>query len=118
MKVEEFCTREPSDNQRSTQASRREAARSRTATRIVPVTRLQSNSCWLAPVERVSILLSHTRVKITEKHYAPSVRERQEQAEADVKRTWAHDPVALLETKGTPEVHAKRSALNWKKIKE
>jgi len=64
------------------------------------------------PLERVSILLGHTSVKITEKHYAPWVRERQEQAEADVKRTWAQDPIALLETKGTPEVHGKRSALN------
>lgn len=68
------------------------------------------------PLERVSILLGHTRVKITEKHYAPWVRERQEQA--DVKRTWAQDPIALLEAKGTPEVHGKRSALNEKKIKE
>lgn len=64
------------------------------------------------PLERVSILLGHTSVKITEKHYAPWVRERQEQAEADVKRTWAQDPIALLETKGTPDVHGKRSALN------
>jgi integrase len=64
------------------------------------------------PLERVSILLGHTSVKITEKHYAPWVRERQEQAEADVKRTWAQDPIALLETKGTPQVHGKRSALN------
>lgn len=64
------------------------------------------------PLERVSILLGHTSVKITEKHYAPWVRERQEQAEADVKRTWAQDPIALLEAKGTPEVHGKRPALN------
>jgi integrase/recombinase XerD len=64
------------------------------------------------PLERVSILLGHTSVKITEKHYAPWVRERQEQAEADVKRTWAQDPIALLEAKGTPEVHGKRRALN------
>jgi len=64
------------------------------------------------PLERVSILLGHTSVRITEKHYAPWVRERQEQAEADVKRTWAHDPIALLETKGTPEVHEKRSRAN------
>ena len=50
------------------------------------------------PLERVSILLGHSSVKITEKHYAPWVRERQEQAEADVRRTWAQDPIALLET--------------------
>jgi integrase/recombinase XerD len=64
------------------------------------------------PLERVSILLGHTSVKVTERHYAPWVRERQEQAEADVKRTWAQDPVALLESKGTPEVHGKRPAPN------
>ena len=64
------------------------------------------------PLERVSILLGHTSVKITEKHYAPWVRERQEQAEADVKRTWAQDSVALLEMKGTLQVHGKREAVN------
>ena len=40
------------------------------------------------PIEHVSILLGHQSVRITEKHYAPSVRERQEQLEADVRRTW------------------------------
>jgi integrase/recombinase XerD len=64
------------------------------------------------PLERASILLGHSSIKVTEKHYSPWVRERQEQAEADVKRTWAQDPIALLETKGTPEVHGKRSAPN------
>jgi integrase/recombinase XerD len=48
------------------------------------------------PLERVSILLGHTSVKITEKHYAPCVRERQEQAEADVKRTWAQSLLHFL----------------------
>ena len=40
------------------------------------------------PIERVSILLGHGSVKITEKHYAPWVKARQEQLEADVRRTW------------------------------
>jgi len=40
------------------------------------------------PIERVSILLGHHSVRITEKHYAPWVRARQEQLEADVRRTW------------------------------
>ena len=45
------------------------------------------------PIERVSILLGHQSVRITEKHYAPWVRARQEQLEADVRRTWhAHEP--------------------------
>src|SRR5579859_2246579 len=43
------------------------------------------------PIERVSILLGHQSVRITEKHYAPWVRARQEQLEADVRRTWPED---------------------------
>ena len=35
------------------------------------------------PIERVSILLGHQSVRITEKHYAPWVRSRQGQLEAD-----------------------------------
>lgn len=57
------------------------------------------------PLERVSVLLGHGSVKVTEKHYSPWVLARQEQLEADVKRTWDRDPVALAQTKGTPEVH-------------
>ena len=64
------------------------------------------------PLERVSILLGHTSVRVTERHYAPWVRARQEQAEADVRRAWGQDPVALLEAKGTPEVHEKGSVVN------
>ena len=40
------------------------------------------------PLDRVSILLGHKSVRITEKHYAPWVRSRQEQLEADVRKTW------------------------------
>ncbi len=46
------------------------------------------------PIERVSILLGHQSVRITEKHYAPWVRARQEQLEADVRRTWPDDNAA------------------------
>jgi integrase/recombinase XerD len=56
------------------------------------------------PIERVSVLLGHHSVKITERYYSPWVRERQEQAEADVRRTWGQDPVVQFETKGTLEV--------------
>jgi integrase len=45
------------------------------------------------PLERVSVLLGHSSVKITERHYAPWVRERQEQMEEDVKRAWKVDPL-------------------------
>ena len=56
------------------------------------------------PIERVSIFLGHSSVRITEKHYNPWNKARQDQAEADVTRSWASDPIVLFETKGTPEV--------------
>jgi integrase len=37
----------------------------------------------------VSILLGHASVKITERHYAPWVKARQEQLEAEVRKMWA-----------------------------
>ena len=40
------------------------------------------------PMERVSVLLGHRSIKVTEKHYSPWVRARQEQLEADVRRSW------------------------------
>lgn len=43
-------------------------------------------------IEQVSILLGHSSVKITEKYYAPWVKARQEQLEADVRRTWEAPP--------------------------
>lgn len=64
------------------------------------------------PMERVSILLGHASIKVTEKHYAPWIRERQEQAEADVRRAWTKDAIFLLETKGTRKVQTKREAVN------
>jgi integrase/recombinase XerD len=40
------------------------------------------------PMERISVLLGHSSIKVTEKYYAPWVRARQEQLEADVRRSW------------------------------
>jgi len=40
-------------------------------------------------LESVSKLLGHTSIKVTERHYAPWVKARQDQLESDVKRTWA-----------------------------
>ena len=40
----------------------------------------------------VSILLGHASVKITERHYAPWVKARQEQLEAEVEKMWATVP--------------------------
>jgi integrase len=64
------------------------------------------------PIERVSILLGHRSVRITEKHYNPWVRSRQEQLEADIERALAHDPVALIESKGTQKVRGENEVLN------
>jgi len=44
------------------------------------------------PIKRVSILLGHSSVKVTEEHYAPWVLAEQEQLEADVRKSW--DPPA------------------------
>ncbi len=41
-----------------------------------------------APVERVSVLLGCASIKVTERYYPPWVRARQEQLEADVRRSW------------------------------
>jgi integrase/recombinase XerD len=56
------------------------------------------------PIERVSVLLGHQSVRITEKHYNPWVRSRQEQLEADVARTWEHDPLLVQKIPGTKRV--------------
>lgn len=49
------------------------------------------------PMERVSVLLRHSSVKITQRHYAPRVHSRQAQLEADLERVWRKDPLAQME---------------------
>src|SRR5260370_2869435 len=49
------------------------------------------------PIERVSILLGHQSVRVTEKHYNPWVRSRQEQLEADVAHAWTNDPILFTQ---------------------
>jgi integrase len=44
------------------------------------------------PIEQVSVLLGHRSIRVTEKHYAPWVRARQEQLEASVQQAWAGKP--------------------------
>jgi integrase/recombinase XerD len=51
------------------------------------------------PIERVSILLGHSNIKVTQQHYNPWVRDRQLQLEADLRRAWNRDPVVLLNSK-------------------
>jgi integrase len=53
------------------------------------------------PLDRVAILLGHSSIRITERHYSPWVRARQEQLERDVRSTWAPAESA---NEGTPEV--------------
>jgi hypothetical protein len=48
-------------------------------------------------MERVSVLLGHSSVTITERHYAPWVQARQMQLEADLVRVWRKDPLAQAE---------------------
>lgn len=64
------------------------------------------------PTERVAILLGHQSVKVTEKYYSAWTGERQRQIEADLQRAWDRDPIVLLETKGTPEVHENSEVVN------
>jgi len=55
------------------------------------------------PIERVSVLLGHQSVRITERHYNPWNKARQDQLEADLTRAWEHDP--LVKAQG--EVHGR-----------
>ena len=49
------------------------------------------------PMDRVSVLLGHSSVKITERHYSPWVQARQTQLESDLVRAWRNDPIAQAE---------------------
>ena len=49
------------------------------------------------PIERVAVLLGHSSVKITERHYDPWVEACQAQLEADLVRAWRNDPIAQAE---------------------
>jgi integrase len=60
------------------------------------------------PLERVSVLLGHQSTRITERHYSPWVRSRQEQLEADVRRIWEADAPLY----DTPLAHEKSEAVN------
>jgi site-specific recombinase XerD len=41
------------------------------------------------PLEQVSVLLGHQSIKVTQKHYSPFVKARQEQLEAAVRNTFS-----------------------------
>ena len=63
-------------------------------------------------MERVSILLGHQSIRITEKYYAAWTDSRQRQIEADLQSAWERDPVILLEAKVTRELRGKNEAVN------
>ena len=48
------------------------------------------------PVDQVSILLGHASVRVTEKHYSPWVRARQDQLEKSVQPAWQQLPGSSL----------------------
>ena len=64
------------------------------------------------PIERVSTLLGHESVRVTERSYNPWVKSRQERLDADLESAWAQDRIALVLTKGTREVHGKSETVN------
>ncbi len=63
-------------------------------------------------MEQLAVLLGHSSTRITERHYSPWVRARQEQLESVLARIWARDPVALVETNHTPDTHGEGAFCN------
>ncbi len=64
------------------------------------------------PIERVSVLLGHSSIRITEKHYSPWVESRQKQLEADVTASWRSDPTFEMASSRTRAVHLDRGLVN------
>lgn len=52
------------------------------------------------PLEDVQILLGHSSIKVTEKHYSPWERSHQERLEEKVKRTWEESVPGLKVIQG------------------
>jgi len=64
------------------------------------------------PMQLLSTLLGHKSLRVTEKHYAPWVLERQEQLEAELARAWASDPIAISEGKVTRRLRGESGVVN------
>jgi len=56
--------------------------------------------------------LGHQSMRVTEKHYSPWVRARQEQLEADLTKAWSVDPIILAEQKVTRRLLEKNDRPN------
>ena len=59
------------------------------------------------PVDRVSLLLGHSSVKVTERHYAPFVKERQQQLEIYARLAWDDSAVEAANLQGVPPTGSK-----------
>jgi integrase len=51
------------------------------------------------PMEDVSILLGHSSIKVTEKHYAPWVSARQNRLDQHMEKALENDPLAMAARK-------------------
>lgn len=60
-------------------------------------------------LDRVSVLLGHNSIRITERHYAPWTRSRQEQIEKDLNEAWKVDPVLITDGSPPPPETIKRA---------
>jgi hypothetical protein len=60
-----------------------------------------------ASIEEVAVLLGHSNIKVTQKHYNPWIPARQKQLENAVERTWVSDP--FLKQRGTQWVRREGS---------
>jgi integrase len=59
------------------------------------------------PIDRVSLLLGHSSVKVTERHYAPFVKERQQQLEVYARLAWDDSPVDTANLRSVPSTGSK-----------
>ena len=59
------------------------------------------------PIDRVSLLLGHSSVKVTERHYAPFVKERQQQLEIYARLAWDDSAVEAANLPSAPSTGSK-----------
>ncbi len=63
------------------------------------------------PTEEVAVLLGHSNIEITQQHYSPWVRSRQQQLEVHLERAWDRDPMVILHMKTSPTLDGHKSGL-------
>ena len=64
------------------------------------------------PTEEVATLLGHSNITITQRHYSPWVHSRQQQLEANLKRAWERDPIALVQNATASKTSARHALPN------